>query len=154
MTTKNPTLEDFGFDSKELMIEVHRETMGKLIKAEAEVDNLRRDNERLRSQLDSTGYPLGEIDGLMRDNERLRANEERLGGLLDKYVNRNVELRAALKKAGVMLSQGFSKETVAEHIQAALANEQETIQVLGGYESLHTNPPEQIAADKKENEND
>jgi hypothetical protein len=73
MSAENPTLEDFGFDSTALMIEVQRETMGKLIKAEAKI----------------------------------------------------AKLRAALKKAGVMLSQGFSKETVAEHIQAALTNEQE-----------------------------
>jgi hypothetical protein len=41
MSAENPTLEDFGFDSRELMIEVQRETMGKLIKAEAKIAKLR-----------------------------------------------------------------------------------------------------------------
>lgn len=36
MSRENPTLDDFGINLKELMIELQRETMGKLIAAEKE----------------------------------------------------------------------------------------------------------------------
>lgn len=41
MSHEGPSLEDFGFNSKELMIEVQRETMGKLIAAEKRIKVMR-----------------------------------------------------------------------------------------------------------------
>ncbi len=49
MSAKNPVLEDFGFDSRELMIEVQRETVGKLIAAEKQIAKLRTALEEIAS---------------------------------------------------------------------------------------------------------
>jgi hypothetical protein len=69
---------------------------------------LKAENERLRSQLDSTGYPLGEIDGLMRDNERILADLESQRLAAVKYESEcenlrtyNAKLRAALSRYGL-----------------------------------------------------
>ena len=57
-----PTLDDFGFNSQELMVELQRETMGKLIAAEKEIGRLRT---ALRVNGLRWGFSDAEIDAII-----------------------------------------------------------------------------------------
>lgn len=66
-----PTIADFGFDEKELLVELSRETMAKLIDAEKEVARLKRGIGEIQGYLEEPEPRIGDAtfvcDALLAD---------------------------------------------------------------------------------------